>query len=55
MSENTKISIDNMNLHYGSFHALKGINMEIPKRDHSIYRTKRLRQIHTSEILKPYE
>ena len=41
MSENTKISIDNMNLLYGSFHALKGINMEIP--DHSIYRTKRLR------------
>ena len=43
MSENTKISIDNMNLHYGSFHALKGINMEIPEKgDHSIYRTKRL-------------
>lgn len=33
MSENTKISIDNMNLHYGSFHALKGINMEIPKKE----------------------
>ena len=22
-----------MNLHYGSFHALKGINMEIPKKE----------------------
>ena len=33
MSENTKISIDNMNLHYGNFHALKGINMEIPKKE----------------------
>ena len=33
MSENTKISIDNMNLHYGSFHALKGINMEIPEKE----------------------
>ena len=31
MSENTKISIENMNLHYGSFHALKGIIMEIPE------------------------
>ena len=30
MSENTKIS---MNLHYGSFHALKGINMEIPEKE----------------------
>ena len=33
MSENTKISIDNMNLHYGRFHALKGINMEIPEKE----------------------
>ena len=33
MSENTKISIDNMNLHYGNFHALKGINMEIPEKE----------------------
>lgn len=27
---NTKFSIGNMNLHYGTFHALKDINMEIP-------------------------
>ena len=33
MSKYTKISIDNMNLHYGSFHALKGINMEIPEKE----------------------
>ena len=33
MSENTKISNDNMNLHNGSFHALKGINMEIPEKE----------------------
>lgn len=33
MSENTKILIDNMNLHYGNFHALKGINMEIPEKE----------------------
>ena len=33
MSEKTKILIDNMNLHYGNFHALKGINMEIPEKE----------------------
>ena len=32
MSENTKILVENMNLHYGSFHALKNINMEIPEK-----------------------
>ena len=31
MSNNTKLSIENMNLHYGSFHALKDINMHIPE------------------------
>ena len=28
--QNIKIEIKNMNLYYGDFHALKGINMEIP-------------------------
>ena len=32
MSENTKILVENMNLYYGSFHALKNINMEIPEK-----------------------
>lgn len=32
MSENTKILVENMDLHYGSFHALKNINMEIPEK-----------------------
>lgn len=27
---NTKFSVGNMNLHYGTFHALKDINMDIP-------------------------
>ena len=26
----TKVSIQDLNLYYGDFHALKGINMEIP-------------------------
>ena len=33
MSENTKILIENMDLHYGSFHALKDINMKIPEKE----------------------
>ena len=32
MSEKTKIRISNMDLHYGNFHALKNINMEIPEK-----------------------
>ena len=35
-----KFVIKNLNLHYGDFHALKNINMNIPKKsDYSIYRT----------------
>ena len=33
MSNNTKLSIENMNLHYGNFHALKDINMHIPEKE----------------------
>ncbi len=33
MDEKTKISISDMNLHYGKFHALKNINMEIPEKE----------------------
>ena len=33
MSEKTKIQISNMDLHYGNFHALKNINMEITEKD----------------------
>ena len=29
----TKISVKDLNLHYGEFHALKGINMEIPENE----------------------
>ena len=30
MDNTTKISIDNLHLHYGDFEALKGINLDIP-------------------------
>ena len=30
--KNIKFHINNLNLYYGDFHALKGINMEIPER-----------------------
>lgn len=33
MSENIKLSIEDMNLHYGAFHALKDINMHIPEKE----------------------
>jgi len=32
MNEKTKISVENMNLFYDSFHALKSINMNIPEK-----------------------
>lgn len=33
MNETTKILVENMNLHYGKFHALKNINMNIPDKE----------------------
>ena len=33
MSDNIKLSIEDMNLFYGNFHALKDINMHIPKKE----------------------
>ena len=33
MSGNEKITVENMNLHYGKFHALKNINMAIPEKE----------------------
>ena len=33
MSNSTKITVENMNLHYGKFHALKDINMAIPEKE----------------------
>ena len=33
MSDNIKLSIEDMNLFYGNFHALKDINMHIPEKE----------------------
>lgn len=33
MNERTKIHVTNMNLHYGDFHALKNINIDIPENE----------------------
>ena len=30
MNNNVKFSVKNLNLYYGKFHALKGIDMDIP-------------------------
>ena len=32
MTDNIKLSIEDMNLYYGAFHALKNINMHIPEK-----------------------
>ncbi|MBP3657524.1 MAG: phosphate ABC transporter ATP-binding protein [Clostridia bacterium] len=33
MEKRNKFQVRNMNLHYGSFHALKGINLDIPEKE----------------------
>ena len=33
MAVNTKYSIKNLDLHYGDFHALKNINLELPEKE----------------------
>ena len=33
MSDNIKLSIEDMNLYYGNFHALHDINMHIPEKE----------------------
>ena len=50
MSEKTKIQISNMDLHYGNFHALKNINMEIPEGNNRIYRPQRLWKIYVVKV-----
>ena len=37
-----KINVENMDLYYGQFHALKNINLDIP-------------EIHFVKVIKPYE
>ena len=50
------MTIHNVNLFYGDFHALKNVDLRHSgKGNHSFYRTFGLRQIHTSEIAQPDE
>ena len=37
MENKAKISIQDLNLYYGDFHALKGINMELPEKEISAF------------------
>ena len=48
MSDNIKLSIEDMNLFYGNFHALHDINMHIPEKEITAF-------IYTSEVSEPYE
>ena len=46
--DNAKISIKDLNLYYGDFHALKNVSMKLPeKKDYGIYRSQRLRKVNT--------
>ena len=43
-------TVKDMELYYGSFHALKNVNLEYRvERDHRVYRPLRLRQIHAPQ------
>ena len=44
--EKSKITVRNLNLHYGENHALKNINMDIRTCDYSVYRSQRLRKVY---------
>ena len=51
-----KIDVKNMDLYYGSFHALKNINLDIPEKKITAFiGPKWLRKIHFAEILKQNE
>ena len=51
-----KFDIEKLNLHYGAFHALKDINMQISApRDHRVHRTVRLRKIDIFKDIEPDE
>ena len=53
---NDKITIEDVNLHYGSFHALKDITLHIPEREITAFiGPLRLRQIHAPEVAQPDE
>ena len=51
-----KFTIENLDLYYGDFQALKEYQSEYTgQRNHRIHRSVRLRQIHTSENAQPHE
>ena len=56
MASQTKISIQDLHLHYGDFEALKGITMEIPSHEITAFiGPVGLRQIHLYQDPQPDE
>ena len=52
----TKLSVSNLDLYYGNFHALKNINLELPEKEITAFiLALRLRQIHSAQESEPYE
>ena len=46
-----KINVENMDLYYGQFHALKNINLDIPEKKITAF----IGPIHFVKVIKPYE
>ena len=54
-TEKPKLSVRNLNFYYGSFHALKNINLDIPeKQGHRLHRPVGLRQVDAAAHLQPH-
>ena len=55
LTEKLKLSVRDLNFYYGSFHALKNINLDIPeKQGHRLHRPVGLRQVDPAAHLQPH-
>ena len=56
MNNNVKFSVKNLNLYYGKFHALKGIDMDIPSNEVTAFiATIRLWKVNISQVTQQNE
>ncbi len=52
---NAKITVRDLNFDYGKFHALKGINLDIPREQgHGFHWPIGLRQVHLAAYVQPH-
>ena len=51
-----EIAVNNLDLFYGDFHALHGMNMDIPaNKDHGVHWAVRLRKVNAAAHAQPHE